>query len=774
MEIIHSFTSELLKGDINSVPYIVICLVAIIFLYYSFKLLIRGFKIKTDLEKSVEYISKINMGDQNRGNLNSQLYDEIDKFFKNYDQKSKIRHYWLEFSETLVRKGDIVYNTLDSEHFFSHDNIIEQPLGIDFTKNLPGIFTALGIMGTFLGIYIGLGQASKSIKDMGNSGADITRASDYLNQAVEKLFIHITPAFLASLVAVCCAVLYLFLERKFLSSIRYKLDLLQYELDRVFPRVIHEDVLRDILEVNREQSGLLSDFNAKLSKNVEFIMASLLSKQIEELKLSNKELISSIGVNVSLQLLPVTQNLKEAVEEMKKDQINSTQDTIKQLAEEFAQYLNRCAKGQLDDLAKSISGTSEILNSMKIEMEAFVRTIKDAYSNHLISFSTKNEHFQQTMQNNLDKFSTVLSEKLSKTQQDMTDNSKQAIDKIVDKTEKLIKTSQETSEYTNVKLMEKFSITQSEVNLALEKTVRSLSDTVSEVNSKISNSYRDANNDLTSLVKKTQSNIEENYNQVVEKIKRISADAISEMSEKTTVIFKDFISNTKSRQDELNLELKELIVLTARTNEEMGQRFNETGDLLKSFTNQTHEKTDLLCTTLEKSIGDFSKLINELSKLSENTKEQVKTYDEVLLKLKDSSHNLEQSSTELTRFSLNAREITENIKKICFTLEEQSNISGEHLREVSHTMSTASDRLSGEMNKAINQTELYFGKVDKNLSNFHNRVNSAISEYLRKLDENLFKTFEHLSSSLSELREFGDDIDELKDIMSRLPELLKR
>lgn len=369
------------------VPYLVIFAVLAIFLYFIFSLLYKGILIKNELKETVKMLQRID-----RKSLNIEFV-KIDSFFRN--RKSMISHYWHEFEESLVRKEGEVFNTIDADHFFSTECLIERPLGIDFSRNLPGIFTAMGIIGTFLGIYIGLGQASVSFREINIKGKEISESGEILNRAVQSLFEHITPAFLASLVAVICAVIYLFAERIWVSSINKELNDLQYNLDRLFPRTTSEGYLIKILEESEKQTRyVVNSLVGEMGQS----MKSAVDEMVGSLNKTYTDLIGELGHNVKSELLLVSENLLLAVDEFKTDQTQSTQDIIKRMASEFSSSLQEKAKGQFQDMVYAIGGVSQILKNTKSEFQDFINNVKERDKNYYDFLGKEMQRFSRETQ----------------------------------------------------------------------------------------------------------------------------------------------------------------------------------------------------------------------------------------------------------------------------------------------------------------------------------------------------------------------------------------
>ena len=75
-------------------------------------------------------------------------------------------HLWREYKDTLHqqqeyepngrRRADVLRSTVPASMVFTNDVIVDTPLATEFFRHLPGIFTGVGIIGTFWGIIEGL------------------------------------------------------------------------------------------------------------------------------------------------------------------------------------------------------------------------------------------------------------------------------------------------------------------------------------------------------------------------------------------------------------------------------------------------------------------------------------------------------------------------------------------------------------------------------------------------------------------------------------------
>lgn len=135
---------------------------------------------------------------------------------KLFQSDEKFDHLWKEFRDTLhaqteQRDGQTVVNvhraTVPAESFFNSQTLVDSRLYTEFFKHLPGIFTGIGIIGTFVGLISGL-QAFHISDDVG-----VVRASlDLLLQGVRN-------AFEISAAAITIAMIVTFIEKWLLASL---------------------------------------------------------------------------------------------------------------------------------------------------------------------------------------------------------------------------------------------------------------------------------------------------------------------------------------------------------------------------------------------------------------------------------------------------------------------------------------------------------------------------------------------------------------------------
>ena len=131
------------------------------------------------------------------------------EFKKVFAKDKRLSHLWKEYQDSLhiqreERDGQLatvaIRATVPSELYFNSQFVVDSRLRTEFFKHLPGLFTGIGIIGTFSGLIEGLRVFQVS------ENAATVRAS------LESLMHSVGEAFLISAAAIAAALVVRFVE----------------------------------------------------------------------------------------------------------------------------------------------------------------------------------------------------------------------------------------------------------------------------------------------------------------------------------------------------------------------------------------------------------------------------------------------------------------------------------------------------------------------------------------------------------------------------------
>ena len=146
-----------------------------------------------------------------------------------FESDNTLSHLWQEFKETLHKQKEVnvrtgVYETIamrstvPAEVFFSTQALVDSRLSTEFFKHLPGIFTGIGIIGTFFGLLQGL------------RAFHVSENPQIARDSLNALLHGVSEAFIVSASAITLAMVVTFIEKLLVAGLYRKVEELAYLL----------------------------------------------------------------------------------------------------------------------------------------------------------------------------------------------------------------------------------------------------------------------------------------------------------------------------------------------------------------------------------------------------------------------------------------------------------------------------------------------------------------------------------------------------------------
>ncbi|GAC31728.1 anti-phage ZorAB system protein ZorA [Paraglaciecola polaris] len=294
---------------------------------------------------------------------------------------------WMEFDETLVevQRGETVElrNTLDAGHFFNSFTLASGVTENRLVAAVPGFLTALGVIGTFVGLQLGLGKlelgAGVDVKDMQNGVAGVVEGAKV--------------AFLTSVWGVALSVFFNFGEKWLEQKTRSKIRKIENKVDWLFPRIRPEEQLQIISDNSSESREVLQG----------------LAEQIGE-KMQEAMITATQGIQSSLET-SLSEIMAPAINKLVDETSEGNQKALEGLLESFMDGFGQAGNQQraaLDDVSAKVNQSVE---AMQTTMTGFVEQLQKSQaesgdrekaliadiSNQVSSLSTQSESIHQKL-----------------------------------------------------------------------------------------------------------------------------------------------------------------------------------------------------------------------------------------------------------------------------------------------------------------------------------------------------------------------------------------
>jgi hypothetical protein len=301
-------------------------------------------------------------------------------------------HLWREFDESLVHipQKDRLCNTLDAAHFFNTQTISRGLTENRLLSAVPSFLTAIGVIGTFAGLQMGL------------AGLDVTSSdTDELKRGIGGLIGGASIAFMTSVWGVLSSVIFNFFEKALERRIRFSITDFQNEVDYLYPRITAEQSLTNIEDFSRQSTEKLAELDEKIGHKMQEAMqqASIVIRDGMEQSLN-----TILGPAIEKLVGNAQSGSEKALEAMLDrflDGVGSAGDSQKIMMESAATQIAKASDGMsagLNDFAASMDQQITFMADKNATiLQEVESTLKDQISQQNIAENRRQEALTQGM-----------------------------------------------------------------------------------------------------------------------------------------------------------------------------------------------------------------------------------------------------------------------------------------------------------------------------------------------------------------------------------------
>jgi putative membrane protein len=186
---------------------VVVILVAILALAFVWGYWLPSWRLGRLLRRVIPAIRLLRTGEEDIPVLRERVSDIL-------GADRVLGHLWGQYAETLHLQYEAVDGenrlrkiraTVPADAFFSSHVVVDACLNSEFFRHLPGLLTGIGIIGTFLGLILGL------------AGFEPTGSGEAIKASLGALMQGVMEAFTASAIAIAMAMLITLVEKQQLN-----------------------------------------------------------------------------------------------------------------------------------------------------------------------------------------------------------------------------------------------------------------------------------------------------------------------------------------------------------------------------------------------------------------------------------------------------------------------------------------------------------------------------------------------------------------------------
>lgn len=383
------------------------------------------------------------------------------EFKKVFARDRRLAHLWKEYQDSLHiqredRDGQLavvaIRATAPAELYFNSQFVVDSRLRTEFFKHLPGLFTGIGIIGTFSGLIEGLRQFQ------------VSENAATVRDSLQSLMHLVGEAFLVSAAAIAAAMVVTFIEKLLLASLYRRTEEIAHDIDARFDSGAGEEYLSRLVRASEDSASQSKILKDALVKELGELLRELTSAQITASKDAQLQLVDRL-----------TQTSKE--------QVDASREDNKALGATIAESIQQSLQGPLQDIAstvKSASGDQSATAARMLQdvMASFSQRLNDLFGGQISGLSDLNQQTAKSIQDAVGTLQTLVA--------NIEESSRRSTDTMAERMAQAIETMEARQEAMNAQsaafieqIRQLVASSQSETNTKLQATLETIGTQVS-------------------------------------------------------------------------------------------------------------------------------------------------------------------------------------------------------------------------------------------------------------------------------------------------------
>lgn len=251
---------------------------------------------------------------------------------------------WREFDESLVYSADKtrLSNTLDAEHFFNNYTLAYGLTSSRLLAAAPTFLTAIGVLGTFLGLTLGL-------KGLQINAGDVETLKDGISVMINGAAVAFMTSVWGVLLSLVLNLFEKLVERRVLRKIRD----LQQKIDFLYPRLPAEHSLVQIAASTDESKEALQELHERIGDRLQETVSGMSSSMQEAFT-------EAINTVMAPAIKSLVNNTSQQSSQVLEQLVSNFMDGMKTAGSEQGQLMKSAA----EEVRQAVAGMTERMEAM--------------------------------------------------------------------------------------------------------------------------------------------------------------------------------------------------------------------------------------------------------------------------------------------------------------------------------------------------------------------------------------------------------------------------
>ena len=361
---------DLFNGNATGegISSVFIAFLFLIFLVFLGRVIWAGFRSR----QSVTFFHKLF-----RGLTPNSLIDkrqDLKQRAKEGDER--LGELWVEFDETLVvSEGEKqLQNTYEAAYFFNAHSLARGITENRLLAAVPGFLTAIGVIGTFTGLFLGLSNLNPE---------DVS--------SIVRLIQGASIAFKTSVWGVSLSFVFNFIEKCVEQYVRSNITTLQNRIDALFPRLSPEQTLVYVHDEARKAAITLDGLSERIGNKMQEAVGEVAQ---------NVQTAVVEGIQQVLQ--PALESLAQASNDLAERQARGGAEALENLVHQFSDGLRGQGEQQRALMEATTSEVTTAISQWGGSMASFLEALEKLNQHMDAREQTRTEAFEERFQTSQD------------------------------------------------------------------------------------------------------------------------------------------------------------------------------------------------------------------------------------------------------------------------------------------------------------------------------------------------------------------------------------
>lgn len=621
----------------------------------------------------------------------------------------RLSHLWKEFQDSLylereTRDAEEVVTgaraSVPAETYWNSQSVVDGRVHVEFTKHIPGLLTGVGIIGTFLGIIVGL----RSFQVSDNPGA--------VRQSLEALMHSVSSAFFVSALAIFLAMLLTYFEKSKLARLYQLTSDIAESIDARFDAGASEDYVTQLVASAKETSSQVKILKDSLIQELGDILRQQTAAQIQSFREANIQLQQRVEASAQNQIDASEQHnrilgdtiaqsikdglsqpleeIKSVVQQVSGDQSSAAIRMLQEVMTSFSQRLNDLFGGQISGInelnretSNAMQAAVQALNGLVGKMEESQQRSGEVMTERLTNALESMELHQQNLNNQNQVFIEQLKLLISDTQNVTSQKLEGTLDILNQKVAEML-SQQQSQQSAGINIL------MQNVAEMLEKQRQGLNTALENLTGQVSQvmqHQRDSQDQSLAVMDQRQQALAKQTDESVGSLKVAVDDLVKGLGEATAGMqssVRELVEQTNKTNASIEKSVTQMATTTTSTVKQMGDgaalvahaaeklrdsgvKAAETFNRITSVTGNLNELSGQLSTSanaLQMGLADYKahreamgSLVANLNTVVENAKTEAGMTQDVLARIQSATRSLVEAQHQADNYLVGVSDV---------------------------------------------------------------------------------------------------------------------